>query len=427
MKPKTLTLLGLATATAISAAAISLTQGGCDTATARAEPPPPKVVVSKPEMRQVADYDDYNGWLKPVETVDVRARVRGHLQKVNFTDGDLVKKDQPLFELDPRPFQAEIDRSSDQVRIYEAQQVAAQKEEARLKELVKKGGASQSQVDSAEAESKSLEAQIDATKQEVKRKELDLEYSMITAPIAGRIGRAMLTVGNLVNAGGSDPVLTTIVSVDPVHVYFDVDERTLQRYVKARSDSGATRPSAVREIKLPFTFGLETEEGFPHAGVIDFANNQVDPQTGTIQIRGIVPNPDAKFVPGSRVKIRLPMSDPKPMLLVPDTAILTDQDKRYVLVIDDKNVVQRRDVELGKLLDDGMRVILERKGESGAVSATGAKRGITADDSVITQGIQMARLNYPVEPIRPAAAGGGGATSQPSAAAPTTAATASAR
>jgi RND family efflux transporter MFP subunit len=417
MKPKTLTLLGLATATAISAAAISLTQGGCDTATARAEPPPPKVVVSKPEMRQVADYDDYNGWLKPVETVDVRARVRGHLQKVNFTDGDLVKKDQPLFELDPRPFQAEIDRSSDQVRIYEAQQVAAQKEEARLKELVKKGGASQSQVDSAEAESKSLEAQIDATKQEVTRKALDLEYSKITAPIAGRIGRAMLTVGNLVNAGGTDPVLATIVSVDPIDIYFDVDERTLQRYVKARSDSGATRPAAVREIKLPFNFGLETEDGFPHAGVIDFANNQIDPQTGTIQIRGVVPNPDSKFVPGSRVKIRLPMSDAKPVLLVPDTAILTDQDKRYVLVIDDKNVVHRRDVELGRLLDDGMRVILDRKSASDAATATGAGNGITADDQVITQGIQMARLNSPVEPIRPTAPAGG-PTTQP--AAPTT-------
>src|SRR3954447_19516329 len=195
MKPKYLTLFGLVTATATAAAAIAFTQGGCDTAPARAEPPPPKVTVAKPEVRQVVDYDDYNGWLKPVETVDVRARVRGHMQKGDFPDRDLVKKDQPLFELDPRPFQAEIDRSKDQVRIYEAQQVAAQKEETRLKELVKKGGASQSQVDSAEAEAKSLEAQIDATKQEVARKDLDLEYSKITAPIAGRIGRAMLTVG----------------------------------------------------------------------------------------------------------------------------------------------------------------------------------------------------------------------------------------
>jgi RND family efflux transporter MFP subunit len=417
MNSKTATLFGLLTATAAAAVVAAFTQGGCNSAPARAEPPPPKVTVARPEARQVADYDDYNGWLKPVETVDIRARVRGHLEKIHFVDGDLVKKGQLLFELDARPIQADIDRAKDQVRIYEAQKVAAAKDEARLKELVKKGGASQSQVDSAEAQTKSLEAQVDATNQEVARKALDLEYSKITAPIAGRIGRALLSVGNLVNAGGSDPVMATIVSVDPIHVYFNIDERTLQRYVKARSDSGAARASAVREIKLPFSFGLETDDAYPNAGVIDFANNQVDPQTGTIQVRGAVPNPDARFVPGSRVKIRLPISDAKPVLLVPDTAILTDQDKRYVLAIDEKNVVQRRDVELGKLLNDGMRVILDSKAGGGPVSATGARSGITADDWVITQGIQMARLNYPVDPIR-----AGAATSQPAAPTTTTAA-----
>jgi membrane fusion protein, multidrug efflux system len=347
-------------------------------------------------VRQLVDYDQYNGWLQPVASVEVRARVRGHIDKINFVDGNTVKKGQLLFELDPRPFQADIERAKDQVKIYEAQYVAASKEDVRLKELVKKGGASQSQVDAAEAESKSLEAQIEASKQEVTRKELDLEYARITAPIDGRIGRAMLTVGNLVNAGGSDPILTTIVSVDPMNVYFDVDERSLQRYAKSRG--AATRPVTLREIKLPFQFRLETEDAFPHEGVLDFANNQVDAQTGTIQLRGVVPNPRAQFVPGSRVQIRVPVSDQRAALLLPDTAVLTDQDKRYVLAIDDKNVVQRRDVELGKLLDDGSRII-----------RPGAKASVTADDWIITQGIQMARINYPVEPIRP--------TTQPTAAA----------
>src|SRR3954447_2573541 len=221
MNPKTLLVYGVLTATA-AAAAIALTQSGCDSAPPRAQPPPPKVTVAKAEMREVVDSDQYNGWLKPVETVDVRSRVRGHLDKVHFVDGDLVKKDQLLFELDPRPIQAEIDRSSDQVRIYEAQKVAADKEEVRLKELVTKGGASQRQVDAAEAQSQALEAQIESTKEEVKRKSLDLEYSKITAPIAGRIGRALISQGNLVNAGGSDPVMASIVSVDPIYVYFDV-------------------------------------------------------------------------------------------------------------------------------------------------------------------------------------------------------------
>ena len=214
----------------------------------------------------------------------------------------------------------------------------------------------------------------------------------------------MLSVGNLVNAGGTDPVLATIVSVDPVHVYFDVDERSLQRYGKSHQKS-TTRPASVREATIPFAFGLETDEGFPNSGEIDFANNQVDSQTGTIQVRGIVANPAARFVPGSRVRIRVPVSDAHAVLLVPDTAVLSDQDKRYVLALDDKNIVQRRDVELGKLLDDGNRVV--RTGGTGALSA---------NDWIITLGIQLARVNYAVEPIRPAAP----------AAAPTTAPVASA-
>jgi len=394
MKCKTQYVFGLA----LAAAAL----GGCEKAAPRAEPPPPRVSVSKPETRQVADYDQYNGWLQPVESVDIRSRVRGHLDKVQFVDGDLVKKGQQLFELDPRPIQADVDRAADQVKIYEAQFVAATKEEKRLKELVGKGGASQSQVDAAEAQSKSLEAQILATKQEVVRKSLDLEYSRITAPIDGRIGRAMLTAGNLVNAGGTDPVLATIVSVDPVYVYFDIDERALQRYMNAR---GATRKASVREEKLPFSFGLETDEGFPHTGEINFANNQVDAQTGTIQVRGVVPNPAGQFVPGSRVRIRVPVGDPHPVLLLPDTAVLSDQDKRYVLVLDDKKIVQRRDVELGKLLDDGSRVVRAAGGAA-----------LSADDWVITQGIQQARINYAVEPVQPATQPAGSSTAAAAAA-----------
>ena len=157
-------------------AAAQLALPGCDSPAPRADPPPPKVSVAKPEVRQIVDFDQYNGWLQSVETVDVRSRVRGHLDKIHFVDGDLVQKGQLLFELDPRPIRAEIDGTKDQVKIYEAQWVAASKEEARLKELVGRGGASRSQVDAAEAQTKALEAQIEATKQEVIRKSLDLEY-----------------------------------------------------------------------------------------------------------------------------------------------------------------------------------------------------------------------------------------------------------
>jgi RND family efflux transporter MFP subunit len=371
-------------------AVVGLSQAGCDKPAARAEPPPPKVSVARPETRQVVDYDEYNGWLKSLKSVDIRSRVRGHLVKVHFKDGDLVTKGQLLFELDPRPIQAEIDREKDQVKVYQAQQVAAAKEEARLRELVTKGGASQSQVDAAEAASKSFEAQIQSTEQEVKRKSYDLEYSRITAEIDGRIGRALITEGNLVNAGGTDPVLATIVQVDPMAVYFDVDERSLQRYGKSRGEA-STRPASVRDVNLTFTFGLETDEGLPHSGKIDFADNQVSSETGTIQVRGVVANANGRFVPGSRVRIRVPISESHNVLLVPDTAILTDLDRRYVLSVDDKNIVKRRDVQLGKLLDDGSRV----------VRTDAAAGGLTADDWIITQGLQMARVNYAVEPIRP--------------------------
>jgi RND family efflux transporter MFP subunit len=394
-----------------------LTLAGCEKAAARAEPPPPKVSVAKPETREVVDFDEYNGWMKSLETVDIRSRVRGHLDKVHFKDGDLVKAGQLLFELDPRPIQAEIDRVKDQVKVYQAQSVAATKEEARLKELVKKGGASQSQVDAAEAQSQSFEAQIQATEQEVKRKALDLEYSRITAPIAGRIGRAMITTGNLVNAGGTDPVLATIVSVDPIAVYFNVDERSLQRYVKARGE-GATRRDSVRDANMAFTFGLETDTDLPHSGKLDFADNQVDSATGTIQVRGVVPNPTSQFLPGSRVRIRLPISESHKVLLVPDTAILTDLDRRYVLSVDDKNIVKRRDIEPGKLLDDGSRVV-----RTGAAAG-----GLTADDWIITQGIQTARINYAVEPVRPSPTtqATASAAGTPAAVAPATAAAATA-
>lgn len=374
---------------------------GCNSAPAAVEIPPPKVNVSHPEMRTYADYDRYNGWFQPTETVDVRARVRGHIAHVRFQDGNLVEKGQLLFELDPRPFEAEVGRAKDQVKVYEAQWKAATKEETRLKELLTKGGASQSQVDAAEAQSGSLEAEIEAAKAEVTRKNLDVEYARITAPIAGRISRAMLTEGNLVNAGGSDPVLTTIVTVDPIFIYFSVDERSLQRYQKDREQSGATRPANVKDLKLPFTFGLETEDGYPHTGVINFADNRVDSQTGTVSVRGEVKNTEVRFLPGTRVRIRLPMGAARPVMVIPDTAILTDQGQRYVLALDEKNVVQRRDLELGKLLDDGSRVVRPKSaaGEGG----DSARAGLTEKDWIIVRGIQLARMNYPVEPIRPPA------------------------
>jgi RND family efflux transporter MFP subunit len=257
--------------------------------------------------------------------------------------------------------------------------------------LEKKGGASTAQVEKAEADALALAAQISATNNEVVTKKLDLEYSRITADLDGRVSKSELSEGNLVNAGGSDPLLTTIVSVDPIQVNFNVDERSMQRYAKSVGASGKNLSDLLanmKDRKATFTFALDGETEFTHQGELRFGDNRVDISTGTIQVYGIVPNPNGMFVPGSRVRVRLTIGQPFKTFLVPDTAILADQDKRYVLVADDKNMVRRRNVILGKITDDGMRAIQP------------ADKLTEGEDPsqwrVIVDNLQRARLNYPV-------------------------------
>jgi RND family efflux transporter MFP subunit len=351
-------------------------------------PAPPKVTVAHPDQRNLVDEDLYNGWLEAAENVEVRARVRGEIVKVAFTDGQIVKKGDLLFQLDPRPFEADAGRSRDQLRVVEAQKVAADRDYARMKELVTEGAVSKTEADKSEARALSLAAEVEASKQEIARKELDVEYARITAPIGGKVSRAQLTVGNMVNAGGTDPVLTTIVSIDPIFLYFNIDERSLQRYQKTYAER-IRQGSRLKEAKFPFSFGLDSDAGYPNQGVLDFANNRVDAGTGTIQVRGVVANPQSRFVPGSRVRVRIPFGDPYEATLVPDTAILTDQDKKYLFLLNEKNVVYRRDIKPGRLLEDGMRV----------VSAVDKGQEIKLSDWVIVNGLQRARINNPVEPM----------------------------
>ena len=232
---------------------------GCQQTPAGSAPPPPKVEVDHPILREITDEDAFNGWLQASSVVEVRSRVRGYIQKVHFLDGDLVQANQLLFELDPRPFQVQIDQAVARSRALEAQKVAAEKELVRYTELVKTGAVSKQEQEKVQADAESYDAQIAAKKEEVKQYELDLEFSRITAPIAGRISRAQLTEGNLVNAGGSDPLLTTIVATNPMYVYFSVDERSLQRYMKSAS-SGVGRPAARHSARaaggIPFWVGF---------------------------------------------------------------------------------------------------------------------------------------------------------------------------
>ncbi len=355
------------------------------------EAKPPKVTVSHPTFSQVTDEESYTGWLKPQAKVDVRARVRGHIQKVYFHDGDMVKKDELLFELDPRPFQAQIDQGLAKAKAIEAEKTSLEKDVARYQLLIKTRAVSQQDLDKAIADVGYATAQIDAAMEEVRTRRLDLEFSRVTAPIAGQIGRALLTEGNLVNAGGSDPILATIVAVNPISLYFSVDEPALQKFLKAEradkdKDGGADK-TPLRERKLQIRFGLETDEGYPHTATLDFANNEIDSDTGTIEVRAEVDNPKGEFAPGYRVRVRVPVAQPKDAILVPETAINTDQDKKFLLVVDDKGTVKRCDVKLGRLLDDGLQVV------------SSSNPPLAKDTQIIVEGMQRARLNYPVEPI----------------------------
>nr|HET7858987.1 efflux RND transporter periplasmic adaptor subunit [Caldimonas sp.] len=354
-------------------------------------PKPPQVTVANLQTREITDYDEYNGYLDSAKTVEVRARVRGHLQKVHFKDGQLVKAGDLLFELDPRPFQADVERAEAIVTALKAQQDAASKEKTRQESLLGRGGASQSLVDKLTADVLALGAQVTAQEKEVSRLKLDLEYSRITAAIDGKIGRALLTEGNLVNAGGEDPLLATIVSLDPIYLFFTVDERALQLY---RKRAGSQGRAAGDKLAVAFNFGLDTDKGFPRQGTLDFGDVKVDPGTGTITVRGTVANADGELIPGSRAKVRIAVGDARKAAIVPDRAILADQDRRYVLVVDDKNVVGRRDVQLGKLLDDGSREVTPRDPKDAA---------FTGKDRIVVEGLLRARLHQPVEPLDAAA------------------------
>ena len=346
----------------------------------------PRVTVAHPVVRSMVDEDDYNGWLQESKKVEVRARVRGHITKVHFHDGDIVKEGQPLFDLDTAPFEAELKQAEAQARALESQKLAADKEVERNKILLKSSAVSQQDYEKSVANAGSFDAQIAAKKAEADRRRLDLKYAKITADLTGKISKANLTEGNLINAGGSDPLLTTILAIDPIYVDFNVDERAMQRYQEIGSGRrGKDDQKSLRDQKMVFSFGLDTEKGFPNEGHLVFADNKYAEGTGTILVRGVAPNPDGRLIPGSRVRVRIPVSDKYDAAVVPDTAVNTDQDQKYLLIVGEDNVVKRQNVRLGRLLDDGMRVILEPK--------------LKADEWIIVEGMELARLNYPVEPI----------------------------
>jgi RND family efflux transporter MFP subunit len=344
-------------------------------------PAPVPVTVSYPLEREVTDYADFTARTAAVDSVEVRAHVWGYLDKVNFKEGDLVEQGDVLFELDTRPYVAALNQAKAKVVQDEAQLSYDEAEYQRNRQLVSSGVGSQQDLDRAAAARGVDLANIAADKAAVVSRQLDLDYTKVTAPVSGRISRYVVTVGNLIMSGdqGGGTLLTTIVSVDPMYAYFDVDEYTALRVRQLARQGKSDSP---RDGGYPVSLGLANEEGFPHPGTINFVDNQLNPKTGTIRVRGVFPNKDQVLLPGLFGRVRSPLGRPHKALLVSDRALDTDQGQKILYLVNDKNQVVTRPVRVGAL-HDGLREITD---------------GLKPGERVIVSGLQLVRPGTTVEP-----------------------------
>jgi RND family efflux transporter MFP subunit len=359
-----------------------LASAGCARAPSEAPAAAPiPVAVSHPIERYVTDYSDFTGRTAAVDSVEVRARVWGHLDKVHFKEGALVQKGDVLFEIDPRVYRAALHQAEGNLASQEARLVRLNADLARAQRLVNTGAMSREDYDKVVGDRGEAEASRVALTAAVERARLDLGYTRVTAPVSGRVSRYVVTVGNMVQSGdqGGGTLLTTIVSVDPMYVYFDVDEHTVLRIQQLMREGKAR---SVRNGEWPVWLGLANEDGYPHRGTIDFVDNQVNPKTGTLRLRGVFPNKDEALSPGYFARVRMPIGSPHPSLLVSDRAIDTDQGQKIVYAVDKDDKVVSRSVRLGAL-HDGLREIND---------------GVRPGERVIVQGLQQVRPGVTVEP-----------------------------
>jgi RND family efflux transporter MFP subunit len=361
---------------------LCLSVAGC--ARAPAEAPAAESVsvpISFPVEREVTDYTDLTARIAAVDSVDVKAHVWGYLEKVNFKEGDLVKKGDVLFELDSRPYEALLNQAKAKVRQDEAQLTYDEAEYQRNLRLVRTGAVSREEQEKTAAARGVDLANVAADKAVVASNELNLQYTKVTAPVSGRVSRYNVTVGNLIQSGDQmgGTLLTTIVSVDPMYAYFDVDEYTVQRVRKLMRDG---KFESGKGTAWPVSLGLATEEEFFHQGTINFSDNQVNPKTGTLSVRGVFPNKDEALSPGFFARVRVPISPPHKALMVSERALDNDQGQKVVYVVNDKNEAVSRPVRTGQL-HDGLRAIED---------------GLKPDERVIVNGLQQVRAGATVEP-----------------------------
>ena len=345
-------------------------------------PPPPQVTVAKPTQRTVSDYDEYVGRFAAVDSVEVRARVSGYLDTVDFKDGQMVKQGDLLFTIDKRPFQTALDQSRANRQLAQSNLTYTESDLKRAQQLVTEKTITEQVFEQRSQAYRNAQASVAAASAAVRQAELDMQFTELRAPIDGRIGDRRVSPGNLVTGGtsGNTTLLATIVSQDPIHFEFTFDEASYLRYermAKEGADVASRGPGVNVSLKLI------DEKDFTHEGRMDFVDNAIDRSTGTIRGRAVFRNPNSVFTPGMFARVRVPASPPYQALLVPDTALGTEQAKRYVLVVGADDMVTIKYVTVGQVVEGGLRVI---------------KEGLSADDRVIVDGLMRARPGIKVTP-----------------------------
>lgn len=340
-------------------------------------PPPPEVQVSVPVTAEVTDYQDFPGRLAAVNSVEVRARVTGYLNKIHFEEGSEVKQGDLLFEIDPRPYEAELARAKGNVVQSEGRLKRLESEYERAKNLSARKAISQEEIDRITGDRTEALGAVAVSEAAVQMAELNLSFTKVTAPLSGRIGNRTIDPGNLVKA--DETSVTVIVSTNPIYANFDLDERSmlrLKRLIGEKKISWSTKGG------IPVLMGLADEEGYPHVGMINFADNRVDADSGTWRLRGRFDNSEGLLAPGLFVRIRLPIGGPVKSLLITEEALGTDQGQKFVYVVKPDKKVEYRRVKVGRI-HNGLRVILD---------------GLTTGEQIIHSGLQRARPGIEVAP-----------------------------
>ncbi len=341
--------------------------------------PPPEVLVDVPTSGDVVDYEDFTGRTAGTRMIDIRARVTGYVSKINFREleGRDVEKGMVLYEIDPRPYQAEVARAKANLLQASSKAKRLDLDFRRAQQLVESKALTIEAYDLIAGDRAQAQAAVAIEQANLQLAELNLSFCKVVAPISGRIGRTLVDAGNVVKA--DETSLTTIVQIDPIFVYFEVDERSLLR-IRRYLEEGRLNSSDGTGVDV--MMGLADDDGHPYAGYVNFLDNQLDAGTGTLQVRGIFRNPGHTLRPGLFVRVRLPIGQPYRALLVAEEALGTDQGQKYVYVVDDENKAQYRRIEIGKL-QDGRRVVL---------------KGLEAGERVVVSGLQRVRPGASVQP-----------------------------